>query len=673
MTRFVGQRLERALRDPVRGPAWALSLGAAGVFATQVTDLLSNQWPDLFASDWVWVPSTVVIFLASSFLFYPVFRFAMVMFVGVYIDKFKPQLLTRFISAWISGLEGERDSQSAKLSGLETAARERARKRFEHVIEPAIPGTIHAFQNLRRQLRSEPRSPIVELVRTMSERCISEVPLRAHPAVNIIYADPIHRTIEFPPKFTWLLTQPSLQRLNEIRQLPFAFPKYPGATHTRFSHSLGVAHLARSVVRRVIERGIVYTTTGKKQLALDAAERERLVSLATVCGLVHDMGHAPLGHTLDRFFRTQFFEGEATSDADKEFLPRILNSLAEPIKAIDGIGLEEVREILAGEESLTGWLVFLSQLVNSQLDVDRIDYLQRDAHFTGQLEGLLNVESLLSSIRPFESGDRIFLTFDESYLGDIEQFVYARDVMYLRCYEHPHKVVSEALSSRAVHRLFKLVPELRDNLDSFATLTDMQLVEIVNSLKDDEEGGPRDLFRRVSRCEALAYSEVDSVPFDTNAVDGWLKVLLGDFTYASETLMDKVAETEKRIAAEAGVDAQDVVLVLPDPKANEERTIALDIYVLVKENAGYRSIPLLSEEEETSPSEVLQRRKFVPKEVVDAAEDLDEVRRAAATGISLLGIIRRARFKLRLFLKNTGEDSRTAVKKAFRGLGVRFQ
>ena len=382
------------------------------------------------------------------------------------------------------------------------------------------------------------------------------------------------------------------------------------------------------------------------------------------------MGHPALGHTLDRFFRTRYFEGEATSDADKEFLPRLLNQLEEPVASIGQFRVNDVRQVLAGVD-LSGWNVFLSELVNSRLDVDRMDYLQRDAHFTGQREGLLSLDALLSAIRPFQNGEEVFLAFDESYLSDVEQFVYARDVMYLRCYEHPNKVVSEALALRFVKRLFDTNQALASNLKTFALLTDAQLVELLSALAGSEDQELREAVRQVFRSGALSYREVESASFTDNLVDGWLEGLLADFTLESRSLLDKVTETEVRIARAAGIDPRDVVLILPDPKANEERSAGLDIRILTRSNVGYRAVPLLNERDDSSPSEVLRRRKYVSKEIVDAASDIEEARRAAAKGMSLLGIIRGARFRLRLFLHRRSWAAADPVRRAFRALGVR--
>ena len=114
------------------------------------------------------------------------------------------------------------------------------------------------------------------------------------------------------------------------------------------------------------------------------------------------------------------------------------------------------------------------------------------------------------------------------------------------------------------------------------------------------------------------------MPFQESNVEGWLENLLQDFLLKSSSLIEKVAETENRIATAAEIDARDVILVLPDPKASEEITAGLDIKILTRAGGSYSAVPLMNEEDDSSPSSLLRRRKYVPSDVVQ--RDPEEAR-----------------------------------------------
>jgi HD superfamily phosphohydrolase len=637
----------------------SLAIGVAGVLASVAGSLVASLAPGALRGS-LWIVVAIAVFFATCAGMFFFFRWVLPSLTAGLLVIFAPAAVSERVPRVMARTSDDDPDSIGDVVASQLLAR---------LMRPAFPGLIAEYEDLRSRSVPEHRTTSQAAVTRFIDRWRSAGVLRVVAPASVTYADPVHGTITFDREFEDLLTHPLLQRLNEIRQLAFAFPRYPGGTHTRFSHSVGVAHLARAAVKRVLDAGVLFTEHGYEAINLPSGGKERLVKVATICGLVHDLGHPPLGHTLDRFFRTKYFAGEGTSDADKSFLPTLLSHLADSIAAVGGLDTEDVGGILSGVD-LSGWDVFVSELVNSRLDVDRMDYLQRDAHFTGQQEGLLNIDALLAAIRPYKVGNNIFLTFDEASLSDVEQFVYARDVMYLRCYEHRSKVVSEALALRSVRDLFENNPTLATDLPSFALLSDGQLIELLAEFANPTTASS-EAVRMAFRSGALFYEQVDSVPFSEGFVEGWLESLLGDFTYQSESLLEKIEETEKRIAIGAGIDPQDVVLVLPDPKANEERSAGLDIKILTQVSGGYKAIPLLNEQDDKSPSEVLKRRKYVAKELVDAAGSLEEVRNAAARGISLLGIIRSARFRLRLFVHNKSLHATDVVRDTFWSLGVR--
>lgn len=520
---------------------------------------------------------------------------------------------------------------------------------------------------LAKKLAQGDSSDVVSRLRFMASRWLQgnrRLPRRT--ALQLI--DPVHFSISFPGSFSPLIEHQLMQRLNEVRQLAFAFPAFPSGTHTRMAHSLGVAHLAATAMRIVTETDVVYKADGKESLGLNADDGRRLACLAAICGLVHDTGHPPLGHTLDRFFASRIPEG--SDIADKKFLPLTLEGLHEVIENVDGVRFEDVAAVFSDEkDGLTGWFPFISSLISSELDVDRLDYLQRDAHFTGQQEGLLNVARVLEGIRPFRRGDSIFLTFDMSILPEIEQFVYAREVMYLRCYERAEKVVSEWLVLRAMNHLFMRHPELESEMNEFRLLTDAQLVEVVRSSKSETA---KMLLERVYNSDARNYHLVASVPFEANALEGHLLGLRTDFTKRKKKVFERVEGYVAEIAEQASVDNHDVLLVLPDLRLSDDRKTGLDIWLLRDLGADqYVPTRLLSEKTDASVSELLRRHKYVSLGDVMAATDLKVLKEEAKrTGVSLLHLLRRPRNQLRLYLHKRAMPKAQEAKEALKEMGV---
>ncbi|HJK38378.1 MAG TPA: HD domain-containing protein, partial [Methanocorpusculum sp.] len=172
--------------------------------------------------------------------------------------------------------------------------------------------------------------------------------------------DPVHGYIEVPTEILPLVDSPALQRLHHIRQLGFAYLVYPGANHTRFEHSLGAMHLASLLCRH---------------LGFGTAETRTICCAA----LLHDIGHGPYSHASERLMQeyTQFSHDD------------IREQLKEPILAkqleINSISPDEVAALISGSHRYAG-------IIHGDLDVDRMDYLLRDAHYTGAPYGNFDAE-----------------------------------------------------------------------------------------------------------------------------------------------------------------------------------------------------------------------------------------------------------------------------------------
>lgn len=227
--------------------------------------------------------------------------------------------------------------------------------------------------------------------------------------------DPVHGYIEVEAALLRLVDAPLLQRLRQIRQLGFAYLVYPGANHTRFEHSLGAMHLARRLCAH---------------LDLDP-ETARTV---TAAALLHDVGHGPYSHATEPFLLTRLGRGH------QEIAELVEASGA--ARLLDGAGVDpgEACRLVAGDHPLAG-------IIQGELDVDRMDYLQRDAHYTGVPYGTVDAERLIRSVRISGHG----LAIDEGGIAAAESLLVARTLMRPSVYFHHVARIAEGMFALALH------------------------------------------------------------------------------------------------------------------------------------------------------------------------------------------------------------------------------
>lgn len=241
--------------------------------------------------------------------------------------------------------------------------------------------------------------------------------------LNKIINDPIYEIIEIPYGLIFdLVEHPYYQRLRRVTQLGFTHYVYPGATHTRFNHTLGAMHLIQKAIRVLRSKGVEITK----------AEAESLM----IAILLHDIGHGPFSHSLEYVLMD---------------IPHEQLSIA---------FMEELNQEFEGKLSLAIQIFknehpkkYLYQLVSGQLDMDRLDYLTRDSFFTGVYEGKVGYNRIIKTLNVYQ--DELVVEYKGIY--SIENFLIARRLMYWQVYLHKTVICAGEMLIKAIKRARVLI------------------------------------------------------------------------------------------------------------------------------------------------------------------------------------------------------------------------
>ena len=239
-----------------------------------------------------------------------------------------------------------------------------------------------------------------------------------------IINDPIYGFIDIDKGIiNDLINHEYFQRLRRISQLGLSYLVYPGAHHTRFQHAIGCLHLMKKAISQLERKGhkITYEEKEGVQIAI----------------LLHDIGHSPFSHALERTLVKNISHEDITL-----------------------IYMHRLNEIFAGKLSLAIKIFtnnykkkFLHQLVSSQLDVDRLDYLKRDSFFTGVTEGNVGVDRIINMLEVQNDN----LVIEEKGIYSIEKFLLTRRLMYWQVYLHKTVISSEHMLIQLIRRAIYLV------------------------------------------------------------------------------------------------------------------------------------------------------------------------------------------------------------------------
>lgn len=234
-----------------------------------------------------------------------------------------------------------------------------------------------------------------------------------------IINDPVYGFINIPSKLIFrIIESPYFQRLRNIKQLGLTNLIYPGANHTRFQHALGAMHLMTQAIDVIRAKGHKISKQEAKSVIIAI--------------LLHDIGHGPFSHTLEY----SFLNNVSHEDVSLLFMERLNKKFNNK--------LETAIKIFRNQYPKK----FLHQLVSSQLDMDRLDYLKRDSFFTGVSEGVIGSDRIIKMLNVINDN----LVVEEKGIYSIEKFLIARRLMYWQVYLHKTVVAAEEMLIKILDR-----------------------------------------------------------------------------------------------------------------------------------------------------------------------------------------------------------------------------
>jgi len=264
-----------------------------------------------------------------------------------------------------------------------------------------------------------------------------------------IINDPVYGFITIDhPLLLQIIAHPYYQRLRRIHQMAFAHLVYPGAVHTRLHHSLGAYHLMCDALTVLKNKGI------------DISPEEEISTKIAI--LLHDIGHGPYSHALENIL----IKGLSHEEISILLMFKLNKELGGKLKMAIAIFTNQYPK------------KFLFQLISGQLDVDRMDYLNRDSFFTGVSEGVIGYDRIIKMLT-VHNGE---LVVEEKAIYSIEKFLVARRLMYWQVYLHKTVLGAEKMLVKIIQRAKELIAE-GTRLDSSSEILDFFLV---NSSKDPE-------------------------------------------------------------------------------------------------------------------------------------------------------------------------------------------
>jgi uncharacterized protein len=402
--------------------------------------------------------------------------------------------------------------------------------------------------------------------------------------------DPVHGFIPFDEFEKDLIDTLPFQRLHYIHQLGIAYLVYPGATHTRFEHSLGVMYLVSLMFDKICKsvRADVFHFVPRKGSA-DYLYWRRVLRMAALC---HDLGHLPFSHVAETDFLGQHgHESWTLKIIDSPYLRPVWEKLQSAPTYMEDLVerniVEDIKKISVGEgkwkaamgKSFTPWERIVSELITGDFfGADRIDYLLRDARSTGVVYGLFDYHQLIEMLRILPSADHgadeLQLGIDENGLESCEALLLARHFMHRRIYQYS--------SVKAYH--FHLRRYMRANysskmfqtLDDFLTMSDTDVISSLNKAARDPalpgHDDARCIIYRKHRFRAISLPEA-MTEWDLNEFKIQEKIPDKDIDWEFHKVQPPQARlsfpvSKRHVIIQKASDCSELLLKVPSKKSN---------------------------------------------------------------------------------------------------------
>ena len=357
--------------------------------------------------------------------------------------------------------------------------------------------------------------------------------------------DPIHGLIELSKKEVNLINTSTFQRLRRIRQLAMAFLVYPGTLHTRFDHSIGVMHIAGRISDQLKQ-------LERKKITDEDCEQIRLAAL------LHDIGHGPFSHVsehlLDKYAPKQA-NGESTREKIHEKVTvDIINNNSEIREVLTVEEHKFVVEMIEGKTTRD----FRRDIVSSDLDADKMDYLLRDSYFAGVKYGTYDLEKIIESCCVHRAGNESYLAISDEGIFALEQLLLARHHMTQQVYRHRVRSISDAMIVRGIElaiqegnqelkQLYQY-DETPEFIENYVEYHDERLIDI---LKRSEKKKVRDIFERL--YGRRLFKMIGELPLkDVTSATATRRLL--------QTDNEQKQQWEKQIAEHLNIDSDYVIV-----------------------------------------------------------------------------------------------------------------
>jgi uncharacterized protein len=321
-----------------------------------------------------------------------------------------------------------------------------------------------------------------------------------------IFNDPIYGFITIPNTLIYdLIQHPYFQRLRRISQMGMSYLVYPGAHHTRFHHAIGCMHIMQKAIETLRFKGVTISEDEANGL---------LIAI-----LLHDIGHGPYSHAMENSIVEDVHHEEISllfmNHLDKEFEGKLSLAI----------------QIFKGEYPRK----FMYQLISSQLDMDRMDYLKRDSFYSGVAEGNINSDRLIQMLNVQEEQ----LVIEEKGIYSVEKFLVARRLMYWQAYLHKTSVVAEIILTKILkrakqltekeivlecskplryflHNKINLVDFNEGILDTFAQLDDVDIMSAIKNWQFNDDFVLSSLCKMIINRELLKIQMSEEKPNKEN-------------------------------------------------------------------------------------------------------------------------------------------------------------